>query len=65
MAEAVLPAGLEGYRARSGEITIPLPGSTQEPLPPGAEPLRFAGLGRVLTFSVVHVATPRFRPEAP
>ena len=57
--------GLTGYRAASGEITIPLPGSTLEHVPAGAEPLTFAGGGRVLTYSIVYVPTTRFKDKAP
>ena len=58
-------AGLTGYRTLAGEVTIPLPGSTLERMPPGSEPLVFAGHGRVLTYSIVHVPTTRFRSQAP
>lgn len=57
--------GLTGYRAASGEVTIPLPGSTLEYVPEGAEPLTFAGSGRVLTYSIVYVPTTRFKDAAP
>ena len=57
--------GLTGYRAPTGEVTIPLPGSTLEHAPEGAEPLAFAGGGRVLTYSIVYVSTTRFKDKAP
>jgi uncharacterized OB-fold protein len=57
--------GLTGYRATSGEITIPLPGSTLEHVPAGAEPMVFAGSGKVVTYSIVHVPTTRFKDLAP
>ena len=60
-----IAGGLTGYRAPSGEITIPLPGSTLEHLPEGAEPLQFAGGGKVLTYSIVYVPTTRFKDKAP
>lgn len=57
--------GLTGYRSVSGEITIPLPGSTLEHVPHGGEPLQFSGGGRILTYSVVYVPTTRFKDMAP
>ena len=57
--------GLTGYRLPSGEVAIPLPGSSLEQTPEGAEELHFGGGGRIVTFSVVHVATPAFRAKAP
>jgi len=57
--------GLTGYRTPSGEVTIPLPGSTLEHAPEGAEPLVFAGGGKVLTYSIVYVPTTRFKDKAP
>lgn len=57
--------GLTGYRATSGEVTIPLPGSTLEHVPEGAEPLTFAGGGKLLTYSIVYVPTTRFKDMAP
>ena len=57
--------GLIGYKLPSGEITIPLPGSTQERMPEGAEPLAFAGSGTLLTYSIVYVPTTRFKDQAP
>ena len=57
--------GLTGYRAASGEVTIPLPGSTLEHVPEGAEPLTFAGGGKLLTYSIVYVPTTRFKDKAP
>lgn len=57
--------GLTGYRAPSGEVTIPLPGSTLEHMPDGSEPLQFGGGGRILTYSVVYVPTTRFKDQAP
>src|SRR5947209_1272190 len=57
--------GLAGYKLASGEITIPLPGSTLDHVPHGAEPLTFAGVGRLLTFSIVYVPTTRFKDKAP
>ena len=58
-------AGLTGYRTASGEITIPLQGSTLEHVPAGAEPQVFAGEGKVLTYSIVYVPTTRFKDKAP
>ena len=58
-------SSLAGYRAPSGEVTIPLPGSTLEHAPEGAEPLQLSGTGRIVTFSVVHVAPARFKDQAP
>jgi uncharacterized OB-fold protein len=58
-------SSLTGYRAASGEITIPLPGSTLEHAPEGAEPLTFAGGGKLLTYSIVYVPTTRFKDKAP
>ena len=58
-------SGLTGYRAASGEISIPLPGSTLEHMPAGAEPLAFAGGGKLLTYSIVYVPTSRFKDQAP
>jgi uncharacterized OB-fold protein len=57
--------GLTGYRAASGEVTIPLPGSTLEHVPAGAEPLTFAGGGKMLSYSIVYVPTTRFKDKAP
>jgi uncharacterized OB-fold protein len=57
--------GLTGYRALSGEVTIPLPGSTLDHLPEGAEPLQFAGGGKIVTYSIVYVPTTRFKEKAP
>jgi len=57
--------GLTGYRAPSGEVTIPLPGSTLEHVPDGSEPLTFAGTGKVVTYSIVYVPTTRFKDQAP
>jgi len=57
--------GLTGYRAPSGEVTIPLPGSTLEHVPAGAEPLAFSGRGKILTYSIVYVPTTRFKDKAP
>jgi uncharacterized OB-fold protein len=56
---------LTGYRTASGEVTIPLPGSTLETVPEGAEALAFAGDGRIVTYSVVHVPSTRFKDQAP
>ncbi|MBV9120335.1 MAG: OB-fold domain-containing protein [Chloroflexi bacterium] len=56
---------LTGYRSPSGEITLPLPGSTLERQPAGAETVRFTGKGRLLTYSIVHVPTTRFKSQAP
>jgi len=58
-------ASLAGYRSASGEITIPVPGSTLEHVPADAEPRVFAGGGKVLTYSIVHVSTTRFKDKAP
>jgi len=58
-------SGLAGYRTPSSEITIPLPGSTLEHLPRDAEPLVFAGGGKVLTYTIVYVPTMRFKDKAP
>lgn len=58
-------AGLTGYRAPSGEVTIPIPGSSLEHMPPGSQPLVFAGHGRVVTYSIVYVPTTRFKEKAP
>jgi uncharacterized OB-fold protein len=58
-------SGLTGYRSATGEVTIPIPGSTLENIPAGAEPLAFAGHGRVLTYTVVYVPTTRFKDKAP
>jgi uncharacterized OB-fold protein len=60
-----IAGGLTGYRTAAGEVTIPLPGSTLEQIPEGAEPLQFAGTGRVLTYSIVFVPTTRFKDAAP
>ena len=57
--------GLTGYKLPSGEITIPLPGSTLEHMPAGGEPMTFAGSGTVLTYSIVYVPTTRFKEQAP
>ena len=57
--------GLTGYKLPSGEITIPLPGSTLEHVPHDAEPLTFAGSGTLLTYSIVYVPTTRFKDKAP
>ncbi|MBV8086325.1 MAG: OB-fold domain-containing protein [Chloroflexi bacterium] len=56
---------MTGYRVPGGEITIPLPGSTLEQVPDGAETLEFAGAGRIVTYSVVHVPSTRFKDVAP
>src|SRR5579885_2926439 len=56
---------MTGYRTPSGEVTIPLPGSTLEQAPDGAKPLQFAGHGRIVTYSVVHVPATRFKDRAP
>ncbi len=56
---------LTGYQVPSGEITIPLPGSTLEHAPAGAQPVSFDGLGRLLTYSIVYVPTTRFKEKAP
>ena len=58
-------SGLTGYRTPSGEVTIPLPGSTLEHVPAGSAPLTFAGGGKVLTYSIVYVPTTRFKDKAP
>ena len=58
-------SGLTGYRTPTGEITIPLPGSTLEHMPAGSEPLKFAGHGHILTYSIVHVPTTRFKGLEP
>lgn len=57
--------GLTGYRTASGEVTIPVPGSTLEHVPAGSEPLTFGGRGKLLTYSIVHVPTTRFKDMAP
>jgi uncharacterized OB-fold protein len=57
--------GLTGYRLGSGDITIPVPGSTLERVPDGAEALTFAGGGKLLTYSIVYVPTTRFKDKAP
>lgn len=57
--------GLTGYKMPLGEITIPLPGSTLEHVPAGAEPMTFAGRGTLLTYSIVYVPTTRFKSMAP
>ncbi|HLG68861.1 MAG TPA: OB-fold domain-containing protein [Chloroflexota bacterium] len=57
--------GLTGYKLPSGEITIPLPGSSLDHVPEGAEPMTFAGSGTVLTYSIVYVPTTRFKDKAP
>ena len=56
---------LTGYRVGSGAVTLPLPGSTLEAPPPDAEEVRFSGRGRIVTYTVVTVASPRFRPKVP
>lgn len=60
-----LGGGLNGYRTASGEVTIPLPGSTLEHVPAGAQPLTFTGRGKLLTYSIVYVPTTRFKVRAP
>jgi len=57
--------GLTGYRTASGEVTIPLQGSTLEHMPAGAEPVQFTGRGKVLTYTIVGVPTTRFKSKAP
>jgi uncharacterized OB-fold protein len=54
-----------GYRIAAGEVTIPLPGSTLEQVPEGAERLEFVGAGRIVTYSVVHVPSTRFKDVSP
>ena len=56
---------LTGYRVPGGEVTIPLPGSTLEQAPEGAATVDFAGPGRIVTFSVVHVPSTRFKEVTP
>jgi uncharacterized OB-fold protein len=58
-------SGLTGYRTSSGEVTVPLHGSTLERVPAGAQPLVFAGGGKVLTYSIVYVPTTKFKDKAP
>jgi uncharacterized OB-fold protein len=57
--------GLAGYRTPSGEVTIPVPGSTLERMPEGAQPLRFSGRGKLLTYTIIYVPTTRFKARAP
>lgn len=59
------PAGrLVGYR-EGNDIAVPLPGSTLQQAPEGAERIAFAGGGQIMTYTVVHVAAPRFKPRTP
>ncbi|MDE3075833.1 MAG: OB-fold domain-containing protein [Chloroflexota bacterium] len=56
---------LTGYRTAGGIVTIPLPGSTLEAIPAGAEPVQLGGLGRVVTYTIVGVGTTRFKDKTP
>ncbi len=56
---------LTGYRTASGEVTLPLPGSTLEALPTDADAVDFSGLGHVVTYTVVRVPSTRFKGMAP
>lgn len=60
-----IAGGLSGYRGPSGEVVIPLPGSTLEHIPAGAEALAFTGRGVILTYTIVGVPTTHFKDRAP
>ncbi|MHB8619052.1 MAG: Zn-ribbon domain-containing OB-fold protein [Chloroflexota bacterium] len=60
------PGGtLSAYRDQSGAVTIPLPGSTLEVPPVRATPIELAGVGAIVSYTVVGVPSTRFKDIAP